>query len=933
LQGRRRKRRAELEEGAMKAVKIVLAVVAACVALLVVAAVLVATLFDPNDYKGLVTDAFAARTGRTLAVERDLELSFFPWLAVETGGLTIGNARGFDAQGTGPFATVERVAARVKLVPLLVNRELEIGTVELDGLRLNLARDAALRGNWQDLLEAARGSRNGASIGPAQGGGVSADSFAVEGVQVRGGTVLWRENTNELRYTVSNLDLTTGAIGRNEPVAFAASFDAKDEASGLAARLEARATAAVDEAGSVSARGVAASLQVTPAGGARARELSAQAASVTFDRAAQALGVDGLTTETAGVRAAWTLSGSALLDNPTVQGTVAVAGAPLAALFEQLDWEPPQGVKPSELGTLDLQSGFAFRAEPREIRVSKLSAAVLGMSIAGEGALSGKDELAGTIRIPEFAPNAAVQSLLRASVPPKVDVSALDKLALSARFAANLTSGRASIADLDATVLGAAIKGNLDAVPGQNGNVFRGSVSTSRFAPDAFAKAFAAMLPPKIDVKELGNVRVDAKFTLDTAADTVVVAPFEAELFGISASGDATGRGVSKQATWTGRASVAQFSPQALIQRFGLPPQPASDPKALTRATIATRFVVDSKEARLEDLVLALDDSKLTGNFAIVGFNQPAYRFTLAVDRVDADRYLPPKARDAKKGQATAGDIKLPENNTMRLDGTMQIGSLALAGMQFDDVGARVLIGDGNARLEGARARLYGGTFAGNFRVQAAGDAPSLALDGKASGLKLEPLIQALTGHPANFSGTGAFDLDLKGTGRTVIENVQTAAGNVSFEMTNGAIKGFNVGSTICSAYNTLRGYPAPAGGQPDVTVFEAIQGSAVVTAGSARSNDLLARTSYMDVSGRGTLGLVDQALDYEFDAKLTNGIPIRGCQTLDEHAGKSFPLTIRGTVTQPDIKPDFSKLIQRVIREGVQDKLKDALRDRIFGR
>jgi AsmA protein len=390
---------------------------------------------------------------------------------------------------------------------------------------------------------------------------------------------------------------------------------------------------------------------------------------------------------------------------------------------------------------------------------------------------------------------------------------------------------------------------------------------------------------------------------------------------------------VSKQAAWTGQANVAQFSPQDLIRRFGLPAQPTSDPKALTRATIDTRFTVDANDARFDDVVLALDDSKLTGNFAVVGFEKPAYRFALAVDRVDADRYLPPKARDAKQGEATAGDIKLPENNTMQLDGTMQIADLRLAGMQFSDVGSRIMIGNGDAKLENARARLYGGSFAGNFHVRAAGDKPGLALDGKASGLQLQPLIEALTGHPANFSGTGAFDLNLRGTGRTVIENVDTAGGNVSFDMADGAIKGFNLARTLCTAWNVKERAPGPRGEQPNATAFEGIKGSAVVAAGTARSEDLLVRTSFMDINGRGTLGLVEQKLDYDLDAKLTGKIEIPGCETMDDLVGESIPFNIRGTVTDPRITPDFSKIIQRVIRENVQDRIKDALRDRIFNR
>ena len=36
-----------------------------------------------------------ARTGREFVIEDDLELTFFPWLGVEIGGIRLGNAEGF----------------------------------------------------------------------------------------------------------------------------------------------------------------------------------------------------------------------------------------------------------------------------------------------------------------------------------------------------------------------------------------------------------------------------------------------------------------------------------------------------------------------------------------------------------------------------------------------------------------------------------------------------------------------------------------------------------------------------------------------------------------------------------------------------------------------------------------------------------------------
>ena len=74
------------------------------------------------------------------------------------------------------------------------------------------------------------------------------------------------------------------------------------------------------------------------------------------------------------------------------------------------------------------------------------------------------------------------------------------------------------------------------------------------------------------------------------------------------------------------------------------------------------------------------------------------------------------------------------------------------------------------------------------------------------------------------------------------------------------------------------------------MTAYEGIKGSAVVAAGTATSNDLLARTSFMDINGAGTLGLVEQELDYELDAKLTGSIGIPNCETLDAFVGGQIP-------------------------------------------
>ncbi|MGW8311356.1 MAG: AsmA family protein, partial [Thiogranum sp.] len=130
-----------------KLFRILAYLVGALALLIIVAAVVVPMVIDPNDYKDDIAAAVEAKTGRTLAIEGDIRLSVFPWLAVEIGPTRLSNAPGFSNR---PFAAVKQVSVRIKLLPLL-HKQVEMGTVVLDGLQLSLETRADGKTNWADL--------------------------------------------------------------------------------------------------------------------------------------------------------------------------------------------------------------------------------------------------------------------------------------------------------------------------------------------------------------------------------------------------------------------------------------------------------------------------------------------------------------------------------------------------------------------------------------------------------------------------------------------------------------------------------------------------------------------------------------------------------------------------------------------------------------
>ena len=72
--------------------------------------------------------------------------------------------------------------------------------------------------------------------------------------------------------------------------------------------------------------------------------------------------------------------------------------------------------------------------------------------------------------------------------------------------------------------------------------------------------------------------------------------------------------------------------------------------------------------------------------------------------------------------------------------------------------------------------------------------------------------------------------------------------------MSDGAIKGFNLGRTLCAAYNVTQGAPAPAGAAARHGLRSASRARPSSRPARRTSNDLLARTSFMDMNGAGSL-------------------------------------------------------------------------------
>ena len=194
-----------------KPFKIFLYIVGGFFALIVLAAIALPLILNPNNYKDEAAVATKDATGRELKINGDIKLTVFPWLGASVHDVVLGNAEGF---GPEPFAQVADMNVGVRLMPLLFHRRVEVGTIRIDGLALNLAKAADGTTNWADFSheDPAKAEQ---SVEKETGQPIA---LTVGGVQIKNATFNYTDKQSGAAYKVANLSVETGAVELGKPL-------------------------------------------------------------------------------------------------------------------------------------------------------------------------------------------------------------------------------------------------------------------------------------------------------------------------------------------------------------------------------------------------------------------------------------------------------------------------------------------------------------------------------------------------------------------------------------------------------------------------------------------------------------------------------------------------------------------------------------------
>jgi AsmA protein len=349
---------------------------AGCLALLlvlVIAVCLIPFMVNPNGYKTDIAALIKDKTGRDVAFEGDISVSVFPWVGLKTEKMVISNELGF---GELPFVTVAKSDINVKLLPLL-SKKIQVNTIALEGLTLNLVKDKQGVSNWTDLVAlnsptssdtTSRAEPDAQNIQPQS----ALTALTVGGVAIKNAQINWDNQQTGERLELKNIHFTTDKFTFGEPVKVDLAVTVYGKDVKFPGDVKLTTALRVDEKLD---NFVFVDSHLEWLGSNKLKPGQPLAATITAANAAvnvsqQMLKFSGLQLQSGDLKLAAEITGEQFLDKPSFQGSVVAAPFNPSVVLKQWDITLPKMNDAKALSNLG--TNFHFKANPDQVELTNM---------------------------------------------------------------------------------------------------------------------------------------------------------------------------------------------------------------------------------------------------------------------------------------------------------------------------------------------------------------------------------------------------------------------------------------------------------------------------------------------------------------------------------------------------------------------------------
>jgi AsmA protein len=379
--------------------------------------------------------------------------------------------------------------------------------------------------------------------------------------------------------------------------------------------------------------------------------------------------------------------------------------------------------------------------------------------------------------------------------------------------------------------------------------------------------------------------------------------------------------------------TISEFSPRKLMAQLGQSKViDTADSGVLSKMSIQAAIAAGTDKISVSKGTMTLDDTRINFNARLAEFSRPDISFEADLDRINIDRYLPPKTDKksaaaggaGQEGQTMPGapkpggtsDKKKSDYTSLRrlvLDGKVKAGEVTVSKAKLSNILMTLRGKDGVLRVEPLQIDLYGGNLDLNGNLNVSQNVPRSTVRLQLKNVQAGPLLKD-QGQKDFLEGTTDADGNLSFSGDDAETVKRTLNGNGDLRFSNGAIKGIDLVAMIQNVRAAFgKGQAMPAGSQTD---FTELWVPYKINNGVVDTSQAKLESHVLDVLVVGKANLVSEILDFRVEPKVVRKL---GRQDEKKDYSKvTVPVLISGTFSAPIFSPD----LESVAKQQIQEKL-----------
>jgi AsmA protein len=318
------------------------------------------------------------------------------------------------------------------------------------------------------------------------------------------------------------------------------------------------------------------------------------------------------------------------------------------------------------------------------------------------------------------------------------------------------------------------------------------------------------------------------------------------------------------------------------------------------------------------NLAGGLLQSKVKASMTLKNFSEPAIKFNVALDQLDADLYLPKKATTITGQNKSNQDqpFDLLALKKLNLDGSVRLGALKIYNVKSTKLRIRVKAKKGLVSISPLSADLYHGNIKGRLEINAAKAIPTFSVQQDLNGVLLGALIKDALDFDM-LEGKAKVTVNIDAQGNTVGAIKKSLHGSAALNMNHGAIKGINLSKLVHGAQNLRQGSDTLKPVAGDKTEFSALKASFKLINGVAHNDDLLIKSQSLQISGNGDIDIGNSSVNYATKTTVADSMDAK-------NGSVTIPVAVQGPYTDLKFEVDYDAVVRNVVKQKINAKIEE---------